>query len=133
MDQRTPLAPQPPAPALHEGGSTILHLICTALWVICHFVAGFIQQVAELLAPFLLIAGVVWAAVPTLTGALTRSTAAADPQARDAISNAAAAIPHEIILGGHMLSATSLIYDGIGLMALAAAASTLTALAARNM
>lgn len=133
MDQRTPLAPQPPAPAQHESGSTILSLICTALWVICHFVSGFIQQIAELLAPFLLIAGVVWAAVPSLTGALTRSTAAADPQARDAISNAAAAIPHEIVLGGHVLSATSLICDGIGLMAVAAAASTLTALAARNM
>ncbi|KXV62256.1 hypothetical protein AD949_12715 [Acetobacter orleanensis] len=110
-----------------------LKLARAGVWSLCYFAFYFIQQLAELFAPLLLIAGVAWKALPVLIGAVSHVSASADPQARDAIANVAAAIPEQITLAGHTLTASGMIWDGILLMGLAAAGATLATLAGRNM
>lgn len=110
-----------------------LKLARAGLWSICYFVFYFIQQLAELFAPLLLIAGVAWKALPVLIGAVSHVSASADPQARDAIANVASAIPEQLTMAGHTLTASGMIWDGILLMGLAAAGATLATLAGRNM
>ncbi|MFT8675165.1 MAG: hypothetical protein ABF990_00310 [Acetobacter sp.] len=134
MDQRSPLsAPRPAALSSEAWHLSGLKLVRTAVWMVCHFVFYFIQQVAELFAPLLLIGGVAWSALPTLIATLSRSAASADPQARDAIASAAGAIPQQLVVAGHVLTASGLIWYGVELMALAAAGATLAALSARNL
>ncbi|MFT9207181.1 hypothetical protein [Acetobacter orientalis] len=111
----------------------LLSMLRTAIWAICYFVFYFVQQLAELLAPLLLIAGVLWKVLPAVIGSLTHAAAAADPQARDAISGVAAAIPSHLAVAGYDLTASSLIWDGILLMALAAAGATLATIAGKNV
>ena len=110
-----------------------LKLARTGLWSVCYFVFYFVQQLAELFAPLLLIAGVAWKALPVLIGAVSHVSASADPQARDAIANVASAIPEQITMAGHTLTASGMIWDGVLLMGLAAAGATLATLAGRNM
>lgn len=110
-----------------------LKLARAGLWSVCYFAFYFIQQLAELFAPLLLIAGVAWKALPVLVGAVSHVSGSADPQARDAIANVASAIPDHLILAGHTLTPGGMIWDGILLMALAAAGATLATLAGRNM
>lgn len=131
MDQRTPLSTL----AMPSRGTTpvALRLLRTAVWAVCHFVFYFLQQLAELFAPLLLVAGAIWSALPALVGTLSRSAASADPQARDAIAAASAAIPSELTIAGHVLTAHGLIMDGVLLMALAAAAATLSVVCGRNL
>ncbi|MBS4074460.1 hypothetical protein KGY14_04550 [Ameyamaea chiangmaiensis] len=103
------------------------------LWLVAHFVFYFVQQVAELLAPFVLILGVGWAILPKAMEAVTRSTSSADPQTHDIIAHVSDAIPAQIVVGSHVLTASGLIFDGFALMAVAAAGSTIAALAAREL
>ncbi len=110
----------------------LLSMLRTTIWAICYFVFYFVQQLAELLAPLLLIARVLWKVLPAVIGSLTHA-AAADPQARDAISGVAAAIPSHLAVAGYDLTASSLIWDGILLMALAAAGATLATIAGKNV
>ena len=113
--------------------SPALRLARAGLWAVCYFFFYFIQQLAELFAPLLLIAGVAWKALPVLIGAVSHVSASADPQARDAIANVASAIPAQITVAGHTLTASGMVWDGILLMGLAAAGATLATLAGRNM
>lgn len=131
MDPRMPLSSQ--SSAASRSGASGFALVRTAIWSVCYFAFYFVQQIAELFAPLLLIAGVAWAALPALVGTLSKSAASADPQARDAIANVASAIPHHLAIAGHDLTASGLIWDGIMLMALAAAGATLATLAGRSM
>lgn len=137
MDPRTPI-PASQHPIALSSRPTIsahlgLRLLRTAIGAACYFIFYFVQQMAELFAPLLLIAGAAWAALPALVKTLTRSTAAADPQAHDAIASVANAIPEQITLAGHELSASGLICDGLGLMAVAAAGATLAMLVGRRL
>ena len=134
MDQRSPLsAPRPDSLSSGAWHLPAFRLVRTAIWMVCHFVFYFIQQVAELFAPLLLIGGVAWSALPALIATLSRTAASADPQARDVIANAAGVIPQQLVLAGHVLTPGGLIWYGVELMALAAAGATLAALAARNL
>lgn len=126
---RPPLSAQPSKGV----GAMVLRLLRTGIWATCYFIFYFVQQLAELLAPLLLIAGVLWKVLPSIIGSLTHAAAAADPQARDAISGVAAAIPSQLVVAGHELTAGSLIWDGILLMALAAAGATLATIAGKNV
>lgn len=110
-----------------------LRLVRTGIWSVCFFIFYFVQQLAELLAPLLLIAGVLWKALPAVVGSLSHAAASADPQARDAIGSVASAIPSHIVIAGHDLTAGGLIWDGILLMALAAAGATLATVAGKNV
>ncbi|CAI9121158.1 hypothetical protein [Brytella acorum] len=105
----------------------------TALWAACYFAFYFVQQIAELLAPLLLVIGIGWGALPHVMQAVTVGAAGADPQARDVMAHVASAIPTQMTIAGHLLSPSSLIFDGFMLMALAAAGATLAAVSARNM
>lgn len=111
----------------------VMKLARTGLWSVCYFAFYFIQQLAELFAPLLLIAGVAWKALPALIGAVSHVSASADPQARDAIANVASAIPTQITIAGHTLTAGGMVWDGILMMGLAAAGATLATLAGRNI
>jgi len=116
-----------------SGAFPVAAVIRMALWSVCYFLFYFAQQIAELLAPLLLILGIGWAILPHIIGAITTSLPNTDPQAHDVMNHVVGTIPHEISIGGHLLTPSSLIFDGILLMALAAIGATLSALAARNM
>ena len=114
-----------------------------ALWGLAHFCFYLLQQVAELAAPVLLVLGAGWWALPHLLGIASHSTANVDAgtpeagqvsgQMHDMLATASHAVPASIDLGGHVFTAGGLIFDGIGLMALAAACSTLAAIVAREI
>lgn len=137
MDTRTPIpaSQQPLAMSSRQNTSASagLRMLRTAIGAACYFVFYFVQQMAELFAPLLLIAGAAWAALPALVKTLTRTTASADPQAHDAIASVANTIPEQIVLAGHELTASGLICDGLGLMAVAAAGATLAMLVGRKL
>lgn len=112
---------------------SVSSLIRTGIWSLCYFIFYLAQQIAELLAPLLMILGLGWGILPHIVGAITTSAASADPQARDIIAHVADNIPSHLQIGSHLVSPSSLIFDGILLMAVAAAGATLSALSARNM
>lgn len=110
-----------------------------ALWGLAHFCFYLIQQIAELAAPVLLVLGAGWWALPHLLGMASHGAASVDTpsadtgQVHDMLATASHAIPASLDLGGHVFTAGGLIFDGILLMALAAACSTLAAIAAREI
>lgn len=108
-------------------------MIRTTVWSVCHFAFYLAQQIAELLAPLLLIIGIGWYLLPHIVSAITTSAASADPQARDIMNHVAGTIPTQLVLNGHVMTPGGLIFDGILLMGLAAVGATLSALSARNM
>ncbi|WP_243429689.1 hypothetical protein [Acetobacter sacchari] len=110
-----------------------LPLVRIAIWSVVYFAFYMAQQIAELLAPLALILGVGWAALPHVVGAVSSSAGSVDAQAHDVMSHIADAIPHQIVVGTHILTPSGLIFDGIALMAVAAIGATLSAIAARSM
>lgn len=116
-----------------RGKSSAASLIRLGVWSVLYFLFYLAQQVAELLAPLLLIAGIGWAALPHVVSAVSSSAGHVDAQAHDVMVHVADAIPHEIMLGSHLLTPSGLIFDGILLMALAALGATFSAIAARAM
>ncbi|MBS1062241.1 hypothetical protein JK185_04130 [Gluconobacter wancherniae] len=116
-----------------KGPIAVGALIRTGMWSISYFAFYFVQQIAELLAPLLLILGIGWYILPHIVGAITTSAANADPQARDIMNHVASTIPYQLQIGSHLLTPGSLIFDGFLLMAIAAIGATISALAARNM
>lgn len=113
-----------------QSATTVLRL---GAWSLVHVVFYFLQQIAELLAPLLLVVGVGWWALPRIVGAITTQTAEADSQAHDILNTISGTIPSGLHLAGHWITPTGLIFDGLLLMALAAIGATLSALAARGM
>ena len=87
-----------------------------------HFGANLAQQLAELLAPLLLIAGLGWYVLPHLIGLIQTD----DGQVREILSGVQSHVPAQLTLAGHTLTASGLIVDGIVLMVIAAALSTAT-------
>lgn len=134
--------PQPPTadrlfPGRHSSsrsrGIDYWGLVRIAVWAVLYCVFYFAQQVAELFAPLLLVLGIGWGALPYIVRAITNSTVGADPQAHDVISHVASAIPDHLMVAGHYLTPSSLVFDGFLFMALAAIGATLAAIAARSM
>jgi hypothetical protein len=108
-------------------------LLRLGVWSVMHMVFYFLQQIAELLAPLLLVIGVGWWALPRVVGAITTQAADTDSQAHDILNTISGTIPAGLHLAGHWITPTGLIFDGLLLMALAAIGATLSALAARGM
>jgi hypothetical protein len=108
-------------------------LLRLGLWSLMHMLFYFLQQVAELLAPLLLVVGVGWWALPRVVGAITTQTADADSQTHDILNTISGTIPAGLHLAGYWITPGGLIFDGLLLMALAAVGATLSALAARGM
>lgn len=122
-------------PPRAEGPSrfAIARIARVAICAVFYGLFYFVQQVTELLAPLVLILGVGWSALPHIVGAIGTSAAAADPQTRDIVTHVAGTIPHQIIIGSHIVTAASLVTDGLLMMAAAALCATLAAVAAREM
>lgn len=114
-------------------GSAASSLARIGIWSVLYFLFYLAQQIAELLAPLLLIAGIGWKALPHVMNAVSSSAGKVDAQAHDVMSHVSDAIPDQIIFGTHQLTPDGLITDGILLMALAALGATLSAIAARSM
>ncbi|QDH13086.1 hypothetical protein E3E12_01470 [Formicincola oecophyllae] len=144
----TPSAPRPTvgsaAPLYGHGrgqfyqqGNTVPTTLGGSLgWAAAYFMAAFVLQVTELLAPFLLIAGVAWKLAPrlvqTVAGAVSKSGAVAGVAETGApphefVDHLAGTIPMQLELGGHVFTPGGLIFDGLLLMAVAAACATLCA------
>lgn len=115
------------------GRRTPLGLLRVAAWSVLHFLFYFLQQLAELLAPLLLVIGIGWWALPRIVGAITTGAASSDSQAHDVLNAISGTIPAGIHLAGHWITPGGLIVDGLLLMAVAAIGATLSALAARGM
>ncbi|NHO34006.1 hypothetical protein [Acetobacter fallax] len=116
-----------------SAGPRLTSIIRLAIWSVLYFLFYLAQQLAELLAPLVLILGIGWAALPHVIGAVSSGAASVDAQARDVMSHVADAIPGQIMVGSHLLTPSGLIFDGILLMAIAALGATLSAIAARSM
>lgn len=113
--------------------SAIFRMILTVIWAICHFVFFFIQQIAEIFAPLLLIIGIVWKILPSLVHSAVGMVDAADPQIRDMVGRGTELIPTSINVAGHIVSASSLIFDGFLLIGLTALCATITAFLGRRL
>ncbi|CAI3936686.1 MULTISPECIES: hypothetical protein [Commensalibacter] len=113
--------------------NALFHMILTIIWAICHFIFFFIQQIAEIFAPLLLIIGIVWKILPSLVHSAVGMVDAADPQIRDMVGRGTELIPTSINVAGHIITASSLIFDGILLIALTALCATITAFLGRRL
>lgn len=100
----------------------------TVVWAVINVALVFTEQVAELLAPLLLLAGAVWWALPRVLGLIVL-----DGQANDVLRGVTAKLPTEIMLAGHWLSAATLVTDAFLLFALVAVCRTLAALMTRML
>ena len=116
-----------------ESSLTTSSMIRMGVWSVCYFAFYLAQQIAELMAPLLLILGLGWYILPHIVNAITTSAASADPQARDVMNHVAGTLPTHLQIGSQLITPGSLIFDGILLMAVAAIGATLSAIAARNM
>ena len=112
---------------------TPLLLLRLGGWSVLHAVFYFLQQLAELLAPLLLVAGLGWWALPRVVGAVGSGTVGTDSQAHDVLNSISGAIPAGLHVAGHWITPGGLIVDGLLLMGFAAIGATLSALAARGM
>ena len=83
------------------------------------FAFSFIEIMAELLAPIVLVCGIGWAALPGLL-----SMVGTEGQAREMLSTVVQSVPRSIHLGGMVVTPTGLIVDGLLLIALVALCRT---------
>lgn len=81
---------------------------------------SFVEIVAELLAPIVLICGIAWAALPAML-----SMAPGEGQAHEMLGTVLQAIPRELHLGHMVLTPPALIFDGLLLVAVVALCRTL--------
>ncbi len=88
------------------------------------FAFSFIEIVAELLAPIVLVFGIGWAMLPAIV-----SIAGPEGQARDFVTAMVQAIPREIHFGRTAVTPTSLILEGVLLVAVVALCRTVQTLA----
>lgn len=114
-------------------GNPLLRMGLTIVWAICHFAFFFIQQVAEIFAPLLLIVGIIWKIVPSLVHSAVGMVDASDPQIRDMVGRGTDLIPSSLTIAGHTISASSLIFDGFLLIGLTALCATMTAFLGRRL
>ena len=91
------------------------------VWAVINASILFAEQLAELLAPLLLLAGAAWWAVPKALDSLKL-----DGPANDILQQVRAHVPEELFLGGSYYTAHSLIYDGLWCIAVVAICRTLS-------
>jgi len=91
------------------------------------FVFSFVEIIAELLAPIVLVFGIGWAVLPSII-----SVAGTEGQAREFLTTLGQAIPKEIHLGRTAITPLSLIVDGVFLVAVVALCRTVQTLACTN-
>jgi hypothetical protein len=104
----------------HPAMTVALRLAKMVVRGLALFAFCFVEILAELLAPVVLIGGIGWAALPGLL-----SMATPEGQARELLNNIVQAVPREIHLGHMALTPTALIVDGLLLIAVVALCRTL--------
>lgn len=97
------------------------HVARVAVWSVVNVVLLFAEHLAELLAPFLLIGGAVWWAIPKGLAAITL-----EGQPGDLLQMVRSHVPHDLYIDGSYYSAGTLIWDGIYLVAVVAICRTLS-------
>ncbi len=90
-----------------------------ALWSVLNAALLFGEILAELLAPLLLLGGIIWWAVPRALAAITL-----EGQPADLLQMVRSRVPHDIYLNGDYYSAGTLISDGLWLIAVVAICRT---------
>ncbi len=135
--QRERADPDGPLPVRRRNGLRL------GLWGVMHFLFYFLQQIAELLAPLLLVVGIGWWSLPRIVAAVTTQAVTnqavttqagnTDSQARDILNTISGAIPSGMHLAGYWVTPGGLVALGLLMMAGAAVGATLSALAARGM
>ena len=90
-----------------------------ALWSVLNAALLFGEQLGELLAPLLLLGGIVWWAIPRALASLTL-----DGPAGDLLQIVRSRVPHDIYVNGDYYSAGTLITDGLWMIALVAVCRT---------
>lgn len=108
--------PRPPRRGFRRAGRL-------ALWAAASFVLNLVEQVAEVVAPLLLAAGLAW------WGALQVADAVS---LEPAIQSILDMVPTRFVVHGWPLTPGGLIRDGVLLMALVAACRTLNGILARE-
>ncbi len=98
------------------------------LWAVLNVAFVFVELVAELLAPLLLLAGAAWWALPRVLSLIVL-----DGPANDVVRGIAARLPTEVLVAGSWVSATTLITDAFVLFAVVAVCRTLAALFTRAL
>ncbi|MBE7729556.1 hypothetical protein [Komagataeibacter sp. FXV3] len=121
----------PPATSA-AGGMNMPRIVRLAVWSVFYFLFYLVQQVSELVAPLVLILGIGWSALPHIIG-IVNGAVGNDPQTRDMIAHVTHSIPDHLEVGSHLLTPSSLVFDGLLLMAAAALCATLSTIAARTM
>jgi hypothetical protein len=96
-----------------------------AFWAILQFAVSFAEQVAEVLAPLLFVAGLGWAAVLRVAAGLSFDS-------YPALQGMVVKLPNALTVGDWWLTPGGLIEDGLLLMALVAACRTATAIIAKE-
>jgi len=93
------------------------------LWGLVTFALTFLEQIAEILAPLLLVAGIAWWVVVHVTAGLH-----VDPMVQGILDQ----VPTQYRVGGYNLSPSSLITNGVLMVAVVAACRTLTGIIAKE-
>ncbi|MFC0408894.1 hypothetical protein [Roseomonas elaeocarpi] len=93
------------------------------LWGLVTFALTFLEQIAEILAPLLLVAGIAWWLVVHVTAGLH-----VDPMVQGILEQ----VPTRYWVGGYNLSPSSLITNGVLAVAVVAACRTLTGIIAKE-
>ncbi len=92
-----------------------------ALWSVVNAALLFGEILAELLAPLLLLGGIVWWAIPRALAAITL-----DGPPGDLLQLVRSRVPHDIYLDGTYYSAGTLITDGLWMIAVVAVCRTVS-------
>ena len=82
---------------------------------------SFVEIIAELLAPVVLICGIGWAALPSILS----MASTAEGQAHDVLNTVLQSVPRELRVGHTLVTPTGLIVDGLLLIAVVALCRTL--------
>ncbi len=114
---------------LRHGPSVAGRAARITLWGVVHFAFVLAQQLAELLAPLLLVLGIGWYALPRAVSLIQTN----DGQMRDILNGLVERVPTELTVAGHSLTPVGLIVDGVLLMVIAAGLSTATAVLANEL
>ena len=93
------------------------------IWAIINAALLFTEQLAELLAPLLLLAGAAWWAIPRILDMITL-----EGPANDVLQTIRGHVPHEIVLRGDYYNAGALIWNGVLCFAVVAICRTLATL-----
>jgi hypothetical protein len=112
----------------HPALTATLRLMKMVVQGVVLFAVGFIEIIAEVLAPIVSICGIAWAVLP---GVLANM--GPEGPARDMINSVVQAVPKELHVGHSVITASSLILYGLVLIAVVALCRTMLAIVNREV